>query len=360
MRSRWMVSVTAVAMAAAGLAAALAAAPAAAAPVLPSQDPFYSYSGSLANVAPGTVLRSRSVTVAESGNATPVTATQVLYRTTGQLGQPTVTVATVIRPAVTAAPVRIVSYQTAYDALGSECDPSYTLRGGNSGYSTAQDEEQIILGYVSAGDTVVVSDYEGEKLDWGAGQESGYGTLDGIRAAEHLLGVPAKTTPVGMVGYSGGSIATDMAGELARTYAPELDLVGSAEGGIPVDYFHNLTYINGSTGWAGVIPAVLVSLSRAYDISFEPYLSPYGLQVTSQVANECINSFAGNYPGLTIQRLLKPQYQDYTRIHDLVAIGDHMIMSRTGTPRGPLFMGVGDSDGTGDGIMVTADDEALA
>lgn len=357
MHARWMVSVTAAMM----TAVALAAAPAAlAAPVLPSQDAFYSYSGSLAGVAPGTVLRSRSVSLAESGTTTPVTASQVLYRTTGQLGQPTVTVATIIRPAVTAAPVKIVSYQTAYDALGSQCDPSYTLQGGNSSYSTAQAEEQVILGYVSAGDTVVVPDYEGEKLDWGAGQESGYDTLDAIRATEHLLGVPAKTTPVGMVGYSGGSIATDMAGELAGSYAPELDIVGSAEGGIPADYFHNLTYINGSTGWAGVIPAVLVSLSRAYDISFQQYLSPYGQQVTGQVQSECINSFAGNYPGLTIQQLLKPQYQDYTKIHDLVAIGDHMIMSRTGTPRGPLFMGVGDSDGTGDGIMVTADDVGLA
>lgn len=35
-------------------------------------------------------------------------------------------------------------------------------------------------------------------------------------------------------------------------------------------------------------------------------------------------------------------------------------MSRSGTPRGPLYIGVGDSDGTGDGVMVTKDDEALA
>ncbi len=35
-------------------------------------------------------------------------------------------------------------------------------------------------------------------------------------------------------------------------------------------------------------------------------------------------------------------------------------MGRCGTPRSPLFIGVGDADGTGDGVMVTADDEALA
>ncbi|MFZ0041439.1 MAG: lipase family protein [Solirubrobacteraceae bacterium] len=333
---------------------------AASAPALPSSDPFYSYSGSLTNIAPGSVLRTRAVSLAESGSTTPATATQVLYRTVNEAKQPSVTVATVIRPVATVGTPKIVSYQTAYDALGSQCDPSYTLQGGNSSYQTAQEEEQIILGYVSAGYTVVVPDYEGEHLDWAAGQESGYDTLDGIRATENLLGAPAASTPVGVVGYSGGSIATEFASELAPTYSPELDIVGVAEGGVPVDFFHNLSYINGSPDWSGVIPAVLVSLSRAFGVSFEPYLSPYGVQVTNQVKDECINDFVGNYPGLTIQKLVKPQYANPDLIPDFVRIGDELIMSRTGTPKGPLFIGVGNADGTGDGVMVAKDVQELA
>jgi hypothetical protein len=328
-------------------------------PLVPSNDPFYTSSGSLGGIAPGAIIRRRSVTIAENGNTTPVTATQVLYRTTGELGQPTATVATILEPAVHPL-TKIVSYQTAYDGLGSECDPSYTLQGGNSSYSTAEDEEQIILGYVAAGDTVVVPDYEGEQLDWAAGQESGYNTLDGIRAAENLLGLPEAGTPVGMVGYSGGSIATDFASELARKYAPKLDLIGVAEGGVPADFFHNLTYINGSPSWSGVIPAVFVSLGRAFGVSFTKYLSPYGLQITNQVKAECINNFVGAYPGLTYQKLLKPQYQDIYQNQDVVRINDELIMTHTGTPKGPMFIGVGDADGTGDGVMVTKDDEGLA
>src|SRR5665213_2638756 len=129
---------------------------AAADPALPASDPFYTYSGSLGPIAAGTVLRQRTVSMSESGTSTPISATQVLYRTTGELGQPTATVATVLRPATQTLVTKLVSYQTAYDALGSQCDPSYTLQGGNSGYTTAQDEEQIILAYLSAGDTVVV------------------------------------------------------------------------------------------------------------------------------------------------------------------------------------------------------------
>ena len=38
----------------------------------------------------------------------------------------------------------------------------------------------FILSYVAAGDTMVMSDYEGEKLAMGASQQSGYETLDAI------------------------------------------------------------------------------------------------------------------------------------------------------------------------------------
>ena len=51
---------------------------------------------------------------------------------------------------------------------------------------------------------MVTSDYEGPTDDYGAGRESGKGTLDAIRAAEHALGLAPKSTPVGLLGYSGG------------------------------------------------------------------------------------------------------------------------------------------------------------
>jgi Secretory lipase len=330
-------------------------------PPLPSADPFYSYSAAQLNgLAPGTILRQRTIPNADLGTSTPIAATQVLFRTTGEQGQPTATVATIIAPAAGAAPAttRIVSYQTAYDALGSECDPSYTLQGGNSGYDS--DEQSLIGSYVAQGYTVVDTDYEGTNLDWGAGQESGDNTLDGVRAAENLLGVPPATTPVGLIGYSGGAIATEFASELAPTYAPGLDIVGVAEGGIPVDFAHNLTYVNGSQDWSGVIPAVLVGVGRGFGIDITPYLSPAGVQITNTVSSQCINNFLGNYPGLTIQQLLKPQYQNFLGIPVFAQTVNHLIMSRTGTPKGPLFIGVGNQDGTGDGVMIANDDEALA
>jgi hypothetical protein len=348
---------------------------AAATPVPPSQDPFYSYNRSLASIAPGTVLRSRTIMVAWVGLPTPVTATQLLYRTTTQLGAPAVTVTTVLR-AVPAAganpPVRIVSYQMFYDGLGSGCDPSYNLQvasledtsqvetGNTQSGNDSQVEEGLMTPYLAAGDTVVVSDYEGEDLSWGAGQQSAYQTLDGIRAAEHFLHVDRSHTPVALLGYSGGSIATEWGAEIAPAYAPELDVVGAAAGGVPVDFADELPYLNGSPSWAGVMPGVLVGVSRGFNVDLMSYLSPYGQQLAQKVSGECANSFESAYPGLTIAQLVQPQYQNPLADPVIASTINELIMGSDGTPRAPLFLGVGNSDGTGDGVIAAADVEGLA
>jgi Secretory lipase len=329
---------------------------------LPSHDPFYTYTGSrpLSQIAPGTVLKKRAVTLKIASLTVPYSTEQVLYRTVGEQGQPTVTVTTIIKPLVSLIGTKIVSYQTAYDALGSECDPSYTLRGGNPGDTDSQAEAAVIALYVTAGYIVTVPDYEGTDLEWGAGQESGWDTLDAIRATEHYLSVPSSTE-VGMLGYSGGSIATEWASELAPQYAPELNIIGAASGGVPVDFAQNLTYINGDDDWSGVIPAILVSVGRAFGVNIDKYLSPYGLKLTKAVQNECIASFAGNYPGLTFQQLVKVQYANPFSVPVLVKIINHLLMGTApGHPTVPLLLGVGNADGTGDGIMVAGDVEALA
>jgi hypothetical protein len=323
----------------------------------PTADPFYRWSGSLRHDPPGTVLRTRPVTVTEARASTPVKVTQLLYVTTNELDHKTVSVATVIQPPDKSPPtaLHMISYQAAYDALGAQCDPSYTFP------LTVQHETvpaPIPLQYAAAGDTVVTSDYEGENLAYGAGQQSGYETLDGIRAAEKWLGVPETSTPVGMVGYSGGSIATEFASELARTYAPDLDIVGVAEGGIPVDLFHNIAYVDRpGSSWTWVIPALVVGLARGFGLDdIDKYLTPRAVAVVNADRAQCV----GGFTGLTIKQLFKPQYRDLTDVPLFVHILDHLIMSRSGTPRAPLFIGNGLSDPIGDGVMVTKDVQELA
>ena len=338
----------------ASAAVALAATGAPAKP--PTADPFYKWSGSLQKVAPGTVLRRRTVTLNPAvGGAT--TATQLLYRTTTQLGKPAVTVTTVIAPPQSSGALKLVAYQTAYDALGAQCDPSYTLAGGNDSSDSA--ETVIMAQFVANGDTVVVSDYEGENLAFGAGQQSGYGTLDGIRAAEQALHAPAST-PVAMIGYSGGSIASEFASELAPSYAPKVRIVGVAEGGIPVDFAHNLAYIDGSPVWSSTIPGIFDGLSRAFGLKLGPLESAYGRTVMRAVSHQCLGQYLGKYPGLKFRQLFKPAFAQSDKVPVFATVTNDLIMGRSGTPNEPLLMGVGNADGTGDGVMVANDVAALA
>ena len=349
-----------------GLLSLVAAFPAGAAsgPPTPSTDPFYTYSGRvpLEGVPPGTVLDQRSIRLSFGTTATPLPAEQLLYRTTGELGQPTVTVTTVLRPTSLIPPTNIVEYLSFYDGLGSKCDPSYTLEGGDPGPVTAQqaeDEELLISFYLLNGFTVTIPDFEGTSLDWMAGRESGYGALDAIKATESYLQTPSSI-PVGLSGYSGGAVAADWASELAPQYAPAVRIVGVAEGGIPVNYSHMFAYINGSSVYSAAIPGMLLGLARAYHADLSPYLSALGQKIVDDESNTCIDEDFGGYPGLTVQALMKPQYQSFFDVPFFEQILDAQTMGTANThPREPLFMAVGKSDGTGDGAMVAADVEAL-
>ncbi|MFJ4655316.1 lipase family protein [Nocardia sp. NPDC088792] len=310
-----------------------------------------------ADDAVGAVVQSHPVSIQLDGIPTPVAADQLLYRSTGQLDQPDIAIATVIRPPGATATTRIVSYQMAYDTLGAQCDPSFTLQGGGSRTSLPALEANLVAAYIAAGFTVVLSDYEGRRQEFATGQGSGYRTLDAIRAAEQLLGVE-PSTPVGLVGYSGGSIATEFAAELAPDYAPELNILGAAAGGLPVYLPHNIDYIDGSASWASVIPFALTGIGRGFGLDMSQYLSGYGAQIMAEVADQCFTD--KHFPGLTTEQLLRPPYQDYRTIGPLMAALERLRMGATGTPRGPLLLGVGNSDGIGDGVMIVNDVRGLA
>jgi hypothetical protein len=348
------------------LAAAVATVPTAqaAGPVHPDRDPFYTYSGHkpLRGIAPGTVLKSRASTLHLGPMSTPVNSTQLLYRTTGQLGQPTVTVTTVLAPVDAPVTPNIVGYLSFYDGLDAKCDPSYTLAGGDAGDKTnqqAEEEELLISWYLSQGFVVTVPDFQGTRLAWMAGRESGYGTLDAIRATQSFLHAP--DAKVGLSGYSGGAVAADWASELAPSYAPKMNIVGVAEGGVPVNYFHLFEYANGTEVYSAAIPGMLLGLARAYRLELDRYLSPYGAKVVREESKECLTALFGRYPGLTVAKILKPQYRDWEHVPALARMLREQTMGTApGHPTAPLLMGVGNSDGKGDGVMRAGDVKALA
>ncbi|MFL6090684.1 MAG: lipase family protein [Aeromicrobium sp.] len=366
---RWVVGVVAV------IASTLAApSPAVSATPSPDTDSFYTYTDSkpLSEIAPGSILKTRTGTVTFPAIPQPVTWIQLLYRTRTQLGDPTVTVTTILNPPAPLPIKRVVSYQSFYDSLTTRCEPSYMLNGGPAN-SLWTSEENFYQSLLLQGYTVVTSDFEGQDPTFGTGPVYGYQTLDGIRAAYNSVdvGLPVGTK-VAMAGYSGGAIATEWATELASDYAPDVNanLVGSAMGGVFVHPIHNLHYVDGAAGsWSSVMPLALIGIAKAFNIDLTPYLSTFGAQVVNTVKHDCIGEHS--YPSLTFASLVKPEYAKPESLSFLVNTANELIMGTGGTPTVPLFIrqgtdGSGEGTepspqyGPGDGVMLVNDVRSLA
>ncbi len=345
----------------------------------PLDDAFYDYTGRkpLREVPLGAVLKRRTVSYSIQGLALPIKAVQLLYRTKNAVGRPVVNVTTVVRPLV---PIldrpKVVSYQSFYDSLDPADQPSAQIAGGHGvGGLIANAETLLFAPLLLAGYTINIPDTEGQDADFAAGPEYGMTTLDSLRAISRapVTGV-RRHTPIGLIGYSGGAIASEWAAELAPTYAPRVSerIVGTAIGGVLVHPGHNLHYIDGSLLWSGVLPMALVGLSRAYNVDLGRYASAYGKSVLEQMRHVSITAALGRYPGLTWAELAKPRYQVPEKVGPFVRIANRLIMSTGGTPTAPMFIGqgtAGDLEGTpgnkpgigkGDGVMIAGDVRTLA
>ena len=344
----------------------------------PKDDPFYSYTGStpLASIAPGTVLQTRSFPYHIFVFPTLLETTQLLYRSTSQTGKPTVNVTSVIQPLIQFDEKKVISYQSAYDSLNRNDEPSCAISGGLRLGGVIPNVEAAVFGPLLAdGYTINIPDTEGQRADFAAGPEYGMNTLDSIRAAFNSTTVDLPPdAKVAMLGYSGGAIATEWAAELAPTYAPDVNarMIGAAMGGVLVDPAHNLHYVGGTGFWSGIMAMALVGIARAFEVDFTPYLSAYGARVFHEMQTASIVNVLGQYPGLKWEDLFSPEYPTPESLPLYVECANKLIMGTGGTPTAPLFVGQGANGelegtlgdkpgiGVGDGVMITGDVRTLA
>jgi len=344
----------------------------------PKDDPFYSYTGPtpLENIAPGTVLNTRNFRYHIFGFPTLLETTQLLYRSTSQTDKPTVNATSVIRSPIQLDETKVLSYQSAYDSLNRNDEPSYAIRGGFTLGGLVPNVEAAVFGpFIADGYTVIVPDTEGQRADFAAGPEYGMNTLDSIRAAFSSSSIRSDAK-VAMLGYSGGAIATEWAAELAPTYAPGVNehLIGAAIGGVLVDPAHNLHYVEGTGFWAGVMAMALVGIARSFEIETElaQYLSPNGARIFREMQTASIVDVLGRHRGLKWADLVSRDYPTPEDLPLYVSCANQLIMGTGGTPTIPLFIGQGAKGklegtpgtkkgiGAGDGVMIAGDVRTLA
>jgi hypothetical protein len=284
----------------------------------PSPGFYTTVPSNLAQLAPGTLIKSEPESMAFFLGISFSSAYRIMYRSTGQLGGAIAATGMVFVPQGTAPSGgwRIVAWDHGTSGVGPLCTPSmYKDMYDNSNWHGYTDEinNLLIQGYV-----VVAPDYEGLGPPPGPHpylQADGLGraTIDGVRAVRQV--VPSTATRWASVGHSEGGMASVATGELAATtYGQGLTFLG-AVGLAPVQHLYDQSYPVDTSAQGAPYYAYMAVGMRAIDPSFvyTSFLGPLWTGTTtpnmSQAEQDCYTQwFATDNKGVTFtaQNLLNP------------------------------------------------------
>ncbi|UZJ55650.1 hypothetical protein CBS101457_004970 [Exobasidium rhododendri] len=320
-------------------------------------DSFYTPPSGYESAAPGTVLRTRTITPAIFMNIRALLLLQtyqLLYRTTDLDGKPMVATTTVFVPGL-AKKDQLIAHDSYTDSAALKCAPSYGFQeGSHQNNILIQGNLEIIQAYLLLGYTVVASDNEGPDSAFAAGRLNGMISLDGVRAA--LSFSPSKLgkdTKIVGHGYSGGAIAAGWAASLASTYAKELNYVGWALGGMPADlakFFINID----KTRTVGLFTGALAGLSApsAYPQLgklLDEKLTPKGRAAIDSAKKECAIE---NIRHMANQSVLSTDFSSLgAALLEDQTVADILDQNKMGmkaeeTPQAPVFLYHSNVDGT--------------
>lgn len=183
----------------------------------PAGDAFYAPPSPLPKGVPGDLIWAQSI------NAPPLAkAWRVLYHSRAVDGSDVAVSGVVVAPAAAAATSDrpILSYAHETTGIADACAPS---KPANAATELPDVKKMIAAGYVTA-----ATDYQGlgtpDVHPYLVGVSEGRSVLDIARAARQMRDIGAGKK-VAVYGYSQGGHAALFAGQIAPSYAPELDIV---------------------------------------------------------------------------------------------------------------------------------------
>ncbi|MDV6014272.1 lipase family protein [Haloechinothrix sp. LS1_15] len=250
---------------------------------------FYQPPDPLPEGEPGDVIRHEEMSI---GFDTPWSADahRVMYLSTDTHGEAMAVTGAVLTPTgpwFGLGDRPVVGLAPGTHGMGDDCAPSRRIDDGTT-Y-----ELPFIQALLERGYGVAVTDYQNlgtpDDHTYTIRQAQGNATLDVIRAAQRLpeAGLP-DAGPVATVGYSQGGGASAAAGELASTYAPELDLRGSYAGAPPADLAEVARFLDGSHA-AGLVGYAVLGFNEAYpELEIMELLNEKGRELAEEVRQECV------------------------------------------------------------------------
>lgn len=250
----------------------------------PEPGDFYAPPSSIP-AAPGTVIRSEPFT---NGVPEGARAWRILYTSTDPEGTPIavsglVVAGTASRPG----PHPVLAWAHGTSGVVSGCAPSLT--------DQAVTRIPQLGRLLAAGWVVAASDYPGLGTPgphpYLVGQSEARSVIDSVRASRALDTGLRLDDRYAVWGESQGGHAGLFTGQIAREYAPELDLIGVAAFAPATDLAGLLAASEGTRTGALLTSETLYAWSRYYPgLSFDDAISPGARDRARRVARRCITS----------------------------------------------------------------------
>ena len=278
----------------------------------PDGDAFYAPPDPIPGTKPGDLIWARPIDSAPAGSR----GWQVLYRSESLAGEAIGVSGVVFVPsAPLSSELPVLSWAHGTTGLGDSCAPSSEYAVGGSS------EAMLAQTVTTLGWAFVATDYEGLGTPgvhpYLVGQSEGRGVLDIVRAAQQLQGASVATSsPVAIFGHSQGGHAALMAGELAASYAPELNVVGTVAGAPPGDIglIESATAAAGDFLTGGFSLMIDAGYLAAYpDLPVEAVVAAAGRKALDAVGDTCTGEafeLAASVPGTQLDGTKNPDWAD--------------------------------------------------
>jgi len=304
-----------------------------------AQTAFYEAPASLLKGEPGSIVRQEIIDGAPLG----ATAHRVLYRSTGLKGEPIFVSGVIIVPQG-AAPKEgrpIVAWAHPTSGITPRCAPSLAI--------FLFQQIQGLRSMMERGYIVAATDYPGLGTPgphpYLVGVSEARAVIDSVRAARALLGTDAGKSFVAW-GHSQGGQAVLFTGLVAKTYAPELTLLGVAAAAPATDLATLMSDDINSVGGKNITAMTLWSWHRVYDAPIDKIVDPRAMPAIDLLARECIE---GPFDIAIRERTEMPLETHFLTVHDPADVEPWRSLLEKNSPGAlpqdvPVFLAQGTTD----------------
>jgi pimeloyl-ACP methyl ester carboxylesterase len=246
-----------------------------------AQTEFYRAPVSEVAGAPGTLVRQELIDGAPLG----ATTYRVLYRSTGLDNKPILVSGVVIVPPGDPPPGGrpIMAWAHPTSGVVPRCAPSLAI--------FLFEQIQGLRSFVRDGYVVAATDYPGLGTPgphpYLVGTSEARAVIDSVRVAGVLPGAGGGKKFV-VWGHSQGGHAALFTGIIAKTYAPELELLGVAAAAPATDLATLMNEDIDSVGGKNITAMTLWSWQRVFDAKMDKVVDPRAMPAIDQLAQECI------------------------------------------------------------------------